>query len=89
VRLFEYAGLKVVEAIERPSTRSPISPKDFNKAMGLFGFVKFTLRGAFDLLTLPDLRRMSKRTYPVRKMMHRDRDTRKYFGYLLIVGQKT
>jgi len=74
---------------EKPSTRSPISPEDFYKAMGFFGFVKFTFRAIYDILTLSYLRRMRKRSYPVRKMMHGDRETRIYFGYLLIVGLKS
>lgn len=89
VKLFDDADLQVVEVIEKPSTRSPISPKDFYKAMGFFDFVKFTFRATYDILTLSDLRRVSKRSYPVRKMMHREGETRIYFGYLLIVGQKS
>lgn len=89
VKLFEDVDLKVVELIESPSTRSPVSPKDLYRAMGLYGFVKFSFRATYDILTLSDLRKISSRSYPVRKMMHRDRETRKYFGYLLIVGQKT
>lgn len=85
---FERSGLHVAQAVERPAGRTPLSVKDLVRAMGLIGFLTFSFRGVYDMATNSDLRVATKGGYVVRRMMHADRDTRKCFGYLLIVGKK-
>jgi ubiquinone/menaquinone biosynthesis C-methylase UbiE len=86
-KCFEASGLQQIQMVEKQATKTPVSAKDMLKTFGIIGFISFALKTTHDLITSPQLRMATKSGIAVRKMMHRDKNTRKYFGYLLIVGQ--
>ena len=86
---FEEAGLHTTHTVKKPTVgaRSQLV-KDLVKVMGWAGFLRYSLKASKDMLFNADLRKAAKQSTPARRMMERDKDTRDYFGYALIVGQK-
>jgi ubiquinone/menaquinone biosynthesis C-methylase UbiE len=82
---FEDAGLQVVQIARNP----PMSiVGDVIKAMGWFGFIRYCFRAIYDILTNSELRKAVRKAAPAKRIMERKKDTKKFFGYVLIVGQK-
>jgi ubiquinone/menaquinone biosynthesis C-methylase UbiE len=86
---FGQAGLPTVRMVKKPAAgaRSQLV-KDLFKVMGFAGFARYTLKAAKDMLLNPELRKAAKQSTPARRMMERDKATRDYFGYALIVAEK-
>ncbi|HSR31699.1 MAG TPA: class I SAM-dependent methyltransferase [Anaerolineae bacterium] len=89
-KLFEDAGLSVIEMVKKPAagTRSQLV-RDLVKVMGLGGFMRYSLRAAKDMMLNSELREATKKAAPAVRLMERDKDTRDYFGYALIVAGKS
>jgi ubiquinone/menaquinone biosynthesis C-methylase UbiE len=89
-RWFEEAGLPVTEMVKNPAagTRSELV-KDLIQVMGWSGFLRYSLTAAKDMLFNPELRKATRKVAPAQRMMERDRETKDYFGYALIVAEKT
>lgn len=86
---FEDAGLRVVQIVKKPAAtmRSQLT-RSLLKEMGFFGFFLFSIRAGKDVLFNGQLRKATKKAAPVQRIMERNKDTRDYFGYVLIVSQK-
>lgn len=83
--LFENAGLNVIHVIKKP----PMSiAGDLMKVMGVRGFLQYSIRASYDLLTNSELRKSAVSAAPAKRIMERKKDTKKFFGYALIVAQK-
>ena len=84
-KFFEDAGLQVVHLVKNP-------PKDIAgdlvKAMGWGGFISYCFRAIYDLITNSELMKGARKAAPAKRIMERNKDTKKFFGYVLIVGQK-
>ena len=82
---FEDAGLEVIQVIKKP----PMSvARDIIKVMGVIGFVRYSFRAIYDIITNPEFRKGTRKAAPAKMIMERRKDTKKYFGYALIVAQK-
>jgi ubiquinone/menaquinone biosynthesis C-methylase UbiE len=86
---FAAAGLPVVQMVKSPAAgmRSELV-KDLVKVMGWGGFLRYSLRAAVDMLRNAELRKAATKSAPARTMMERDKETRDFFGYALIVAEK-
>jgi hypothetical protein len=86
---FEEAGLPVRELVRKPAagTRSQLV-KDLIKVMGLSGFLRYSFTAAKDMLRNPELRKAARTAAPAARMMEKDKETRDFFGYALIVAKK-
>lgn len=84
-KFFEDAGLHVTQMVKKPPTSVT---KDTIKVMGLIGFTRFSIRAIYDIITNPELREGTRRAAPAKAIMERRKDTKKFFGYVLIVAQK-
>ncbi len=85
-QLFEEAGLHVIQMVET-STKGAITLMELANTVrvtGLFNFLFFSWR----MITDSNLRRIGRAYREGSTIMVRDRDTRDFFGYALIVGQK-
>jgi SAM-dependent methyltransferase len=85
---FEAAGLKVIKMTKKPTTTSSSLASDLVKVMGWGGFISYSFRAVWDMITNSQLWDTAKKAGPVKKMMERDENTKKYFGYALIIAQK-
>jgi ubiquinone/menaquinone biosynthesis C-methylase UbiE len=86
---FADAGLPVVQMVKNPAAgmRSKLV-KDLVKVMGWGGFLRYSFRAAKDMLLNAELRKAARKAAPAQRMMERDRETRDFFGYALIVAEK-
>jgi ubiquinone/menaquinone biosynthesis C-methylase UbiE len=85
-QLFEDSGLEVIHCIENPS-RGVITPKEIVniiRTMGLVRFLSYWVRSVLD----PDIRRIARYYKEGSNIMIKDKDTRDFFGYALIIGIK-
>ena len=82
---FEGAGLKVTHMTKKPSMNVA---GDIIKVMGLFGFIRYSIRAIYDIIVIPELREGARKATPAKRIMERKKDTKKFFGYVLIVAQK-
>ncbi len=84
-KFFEDAGLQVVHIVKNP-------PKniagDLVKAMGWGGFISYCFRAIYDMIANVELMKGARKAAPAKRIMERNKDTKKFFGYVLIVGQK-
>ena len=86
---FEGAGLHVVRIVKKPAStmRSDLA-KSLIKEMGLFGFFTFTIKASRDMLSNKQLRGTTRKAASVQRVMERNKDTRDYFGYMLLLSEK-
>lgn len=84
-KFFEDAGLHVTQMVKKPQMSVA---KDTIKVMGLIGFTRFSIRAIYGIITNPELREGTRRAAPAKAIMERRKDTKKFFGYILIVAQK-
>jgi len=81
---FEDAGLHILHVIKKP-------PVDIGwevmKVMGLVGVARYCTRAIYDMITNPELRKGVRKAAPAKMIMEK-KDTKKFFGYALIVAQK-
>jgi ubiquinone/menaquinone biosynthesis C-methylase UbiE len=84
---FEQSGLTVTQMVERKAGSSPMSLTDLVQSLGVGGFLSFVVKTGVDALSRPDLRVSVREGVAVRRMMH-SKATRKYFGYVLLIGKK-
>jgi hypothetical protein len=82
---FENAGLHITQMVKHPPTSIA---GDLAKAMGWIGLIRYMIRASFDLLVNSELRKGALKAAPVKRIMERNKDTKKFFGYVLIVAQK-
>jgi ubiquinone/menaquinone biosynthesis C-methylase UbiE len=85
----EDAGLKVIKLTEKPTTTSSNLASDLVRVMGWGGFIRYSFRAIWDMVTNSQLWETAKKARPVKKIMERDENTKKFFGYALIIAQKT
>ncbi|MFQ5892262.1 MAG: class I SAM-dependent methyltransferase, partial [Candidatus Methanofastidiosia archaeon] len=84
-RFFEDARLQVVQITKKPVMDIG---RDVIKVMGLIGFIRFSIRAIYDMITNSELRKGARKAAPAKQIMERRKDTKKFFGYVLIVGKK-
>lgn len=86
---FEDAGLHVLQIVKKPTStmRSDLT-KSLLDEMGLAGFVKFTVRASMDMLFNKQLRGTTRKAASVQRVIERNKDTRDYFGYMLLLSEK-
>jgi ubiquinone/menaquinone biosynthesis C-methylase UbiE len=84
---FEQSGLTVTQMVKQKAESSPLSLKDLIDSLGIWGFLSLMTRMTLDVLSNSELRASMWKAVPVRKIMHH-KDTRKYFGYVLLTGKK-
>jgi ubiquinone/menaquinone biosynthesis C-methylase UbiE len=86
---FEDAGLPVIQMVKKPAAgmRSQLV-KDLVQVMGLGGFVRYSFRAAKDMLLNSELRKAAMKAAPAQRLMERNKDTRDFFGYVLMVAEK-
>jgi hypothetical protein len=73
--------------VKQKAESSPLSLKDLVDSLGIWGFLSLMTRMTLDVLSHSDLRASMWKAVPVRRIMH-GKDTREYFGYVLITGKK-
>lgn len=82
---FEGVGLHITYITKKP-------PMDIGwdiiKVMGLYRFIRYSIRAIYDLITNAELRKAVRQAAPAKRVMEKKKDTKKYFGYALIVAQK-
>jgi cyclopropane fatty-acyl-phospholipid synthase-like methyltransferase len=86
---FEDAGLPVREMVKNSTigTRAQLA-KDLFKVMGFGGFMRYSIVAAKDMLLNRDLREAARKARPAIRMMEKNKETREFFGYALIVAVK-
>jgi ubiquinone/menaquinone biosynthesis C-methylase UbiE len=85
-QLFEDSGLEVVHCIENP-TKGVITPKEIVniiRTMGLGRLLSYSVRSVVD----PDIRTIARYYREGSNIMIKYKDTRDFFGYVLIIGIK-
>lgn len=82
---FESANLRVIQVEKKPLKDVGW---DIIKVMGPYRFIRYSFRALYDILTKPALMKGARKAAPVKRIMERKKDTKKYFGYALIVAQK-
>jgi arsenite methyltransferase len=87
--MFAEAGLPVIKIIKSRAAgmRSQLV-NDLIKVMGFMGFVRYSLRATKDLLINSELRKATMKAAPAQRIMERNKDTRDFFGFVLMVAEK-
>jgi ubiquinone/menaquinone biosynthesis C-methylase UbiE len=80
--------LKVIKMTKKPTTTSSNLASDLIKVMGWGGFIRYSFRALGDMVTNSQLWETAKKARPVKKIIERDENTKKFFGYALIIAQK-
>lgn len=82
---FEDAGLHVIHIVKKPLLNVA---RDIIRVMGWIGFIRYSIRAIYDIMTNSELREGVRKAAPAKRIMERRKDTKKFFGYALIVAQK-
>ena len=88
-QMFADTGLPVVKIMKNQAagTRSQLV-NDLIKVMGFMGFMRYSIRATKDLLINSELRKATMKAAPAQRIMERNKDTRDFFGFALIVAEK-